>query len=53
MKTVNLKETARQVKWITEHTLTESQLEKKLTEKLERAKKFIKLNRVVNKKFIS
>ena len=53
MKTVNLKETARQVKWITEHTLTESQRERMMTEKIERAKKFIKLNRVVNKKTIT
>ena len=51
MKTVNLKETARQVKWLTEHTLTDSQFKKLLAEKIARAKKTINLNREVKKKF--
>jgi hypothetical protein len=53
MKTVNLKEKARQIKWTTEHTLTDSQFKNKLAEKLLRAKQFVRLNRVIDKKFIA
>lgn len=50
MKKVNLKEQARQVRWTTEHTLTDSQFRDILTKKLARAEAFKKLNAAVRVK---
>jgi plasmid stability protein len=50
MKKVNLKEKARQVRWTTEHTLTESQFRDILTKKLARAEKFKEFNELVRVK---
>ncbi len=47
MKQINLKEKARQVRWTTEHTLTDSQFRDILTKKLARAEQFKKLNKLV------
>ena len=41
MKTVDLKTQARQVKWISEHTLTDSQYKNILAKKLARAEKYV------------
>ena len=47
MKQINLKERAQQVRWLTEHTLTDSQFRDILTKKLARAEEFRKLNKAV------
>ena len=47
MKQINLKERARQVRWTTEHTLTDNQVRDILTKKLARAEQFKKLNKSI------
>lgn len=50
MKQVDLKEQARQVKWISEHTITDSQYKLILAKKLRRAEEYVKLKRNVKVK---